>query len=470
MTSSIREFVRRETKEHIDFENFNELFYILYNLIQIDIDLENVEGISEQLIPSLEKLAAQNYCRDDEISAGGKLINCLEPFAKKCLYIISPQKYKDLEKEKKKNKYVNGKPYIALARYLQELGTPSTAPREERNDRTQIMFDARELRNETIHDQYSWSNEKCFHIIGLVLSAYLLIIEKNKEELYVALQGKKVLHRYSELDLSKFGKMTVLTVRNMLDAGVKYNTGKIKHIKQYRDGELLSTAKLDEEGRFIKREGQYKGGRKITETHYDKMPDGTIKEYDSVVYEDVDVKDQFKSNEYYLLSYNESGQNHYMECHYLRDGGEDSLESTIEVEGTSDGGIRIITTRCKERYKAWYEKEDNNNYSSKMVREYNSRGQVLRTYRVEGNKSRDWDRYIYEDGVLVRKETPGRKAYVEVLHIQNEDIYREVDEEGVSGQVIEKRVFEDDRIIKIIKSSRNEDGTKSELVIEYEYY
>ena len=90
-SQTVKRFVRLETKEYYEKENFDEVYFMLQHIIECDIEAPGITGLSERLPYALNRIAEDGLTRQDIMTFFPIVWQKFEPYVKKILYIIDPK-------------------------------------------------------------------------------------------------------------------------------------------------------------------------------------------------------------------------------------------------------------------------------------------------------------------------------------------------------------------------------------------
>ena len=79
LNSKVKDYLFVETRKLIKFNDFDEIYYALEQIIAYDVASYAIEGISERMIDALNKIAVEKIDRDDTIFCFSTILNCFEP-------------------------------------------------------------------------------------------------------------------------------------------------------------------------------------------------------------------------------------------------------------------------------------------------------------------------------------------------------------------------------------------------------
>ena len=166
MNTAVKELFRRETADLVQFDDFNKIFYVIEQLIELDLEVSTLKGLSERLVPAFNKIAAEKMDRTDLVTTLPTVFGLFEPFVKKVLYIVDKSKFDALAADKRNS----------LQFYLNALGF---VPKRKDPGANKVIHEAYELRNSESHVCESWSNKELYNKLAYVLAAYMVVVDKQ---------------------------------------------------------------------------------------------------------------------------------------------------------------------------------------------------------------------------------------------------------------------------------------------------
>lgn len=237
MKTKVKNFILLETRDVMKFSNFDEIYYSFEQIIDYDVVAYAIEGISERMTISLERIASEKIDRNDILSCFYDIVKCFEPFVKKILYLLDKKKYKELQK----------KDISTLPDYLEALGLKVFLDEKSRTTESQQLFDTYKLRNIESHECQKWSYAKIFNKLQCLFCAYLIVTKKHLQELKRVLSGSLGENEYLFYDISSFQKMSPEYILLLLKWGIFSINPMIKCLKTSsgsvlfnKDGSLYS--------------------------------------------------------------------------------------------------------------------------------------------------------------------------------------------------------------------------------------
>ena len=141
MDVKVRDLFRQETSDRVKFKNFDDIYYIFEKLLDFDVPIQAVSGLSEQFTVALDTIATSKLDRLDMLRNFPLVWGNFEVYVKKIVYIINRKKYKELKENA-----------AGLAGYLKVLDIEVNVPEYSRTDRTEIIFRIYKLRNIDAHE------------------------------------------------------------------------------------------------------------------------------------------------------------------------------------------------------------------------------------------------------------------------------------------------------------------------------
>lgn len=179
--NKIKDNIILETKDYfnnkkINVENIIDLFHSVL-MVRID-DEPKLQGVSVQIPKALVDILDEDSTKNMQLLAFGTLVK-FEPFLKKLIYILFPEKYNALKIEKK-----------ALAAVIKALklnpnriqyDDPSEFQKMSYYDYDYHLYKAYNLRNTESHDMQLWSNRELMENIESLLIFYLEVVSTYEE-------------------------------------------------------------------------------------------------------------------------------------------------------------------------------------------------------------------------------------------------------------------------------------------------
>lgn len=455
MNLKVRNMFRIESKDYISFENFNEIYYVLEQMIEYDVDVPEVAGLQERLPYALQKIATEKLDRNDIITFFPIIWGKFEPYARKVLYILDPIKYSQTRTHSR-NSLVDVLKAIGVTVFIQDP--------KKRTMETEAIFTAYQLRNGEAHECETWSLRDCYDKMAKVITAYLIVTEKALPDLKTvmkAVPNEKRLRILNEKDFKAINvdifdcRYTQLMFFNLSDFFSHYR--RIGGTEYNIDGWRISCSY----------ESSYY--RNMSETFYSYERDGQkiIKQKRRTGNSD---KTGSADEPYYsLYKYNDESKLVKIE-RYQIDGinGESMPRSVVDIDYQTDGSI-VITHKTITRNLSTIKKPDDKEFDIRIndIRVFDSKGRIIK----RGNSSFHYS----DDGSIMRIEYPDY-SFDEFRLIGN-NMYRVHKWRNRDDEVIrEKRLYQDGKLKKIIKY-REQDCSEKKLgnqeildVYDFEYF
>ena len=454
MNTAVRDFVRLETNGAYFEAPFDEIFYYFKRIIEYDIDIDCVEGISERLGNSLQTISGSKLDRSDMLTLFPAVWASFEPFTKKVLYLVDEEAFNRITSDK----------HSSIVDYLKKLGFPVFVEESKRTINSNIIYNSYLLRNDSSHECRKYSNGKLYKNLDNILAALLIIVDKNLEKIKAGMTAHSIYHSCS-FELTN--NQQVMRILNTLDmstgcladfSGIKTRT--IKHFDKTRTKELY-----DEKGRLA---SKIVNSAEITYKYsfqYDENINGDVDRCVeiSVFNDPKHGGDYTRDEDSIIYSYNDEDKLYKIDYYDKNKEGSPIVTRTIMVEYEDDGSLTVslidINRRTGDARKVGVYHYDN------MLRKISGKnGLLTMTYEYA------------EDGSLKQiKEIGGTFYTVEVLgdnvfvkhHINSDD----------EGKIIEKWKLNKDGRIVTKQIARQKNNTRliryedsPSTTIFYEYY
>lgn len=89
MDVKVRDLFRQETSDRVKFKNFDDIYYIFEKLLDFDVPIQAVSGLSEQFTVALDTIATSKLDRLDMLRNFPLVWGNFEVYVKKIVYIIN---------------------------------------------------------------------------------------------------------------------------------------------------------------------------------------------------------------------------------------------------------------------------------------------------------------------------------------------------------------------------------------------
>ena len=462
MNSKVRDLFRIETKDIVTFQNFNQIYYVFEQMVLYDVDVPEIEGLSERLSNALEKVASEKLDRNDIITFFPIIWGKFEPYARKILYIVNPSKYEK----------IHGNNNSSLVNVLEKLGVKVfVQKRSDRTKETDAIFTTYKLRNAEAHECETWSVRKCYDNLAKALSAFLIITNKALSDIQLVMEGVPEEKRIKGPLLQDIATIQVDIFDARVTEDIFYNLNdffsnyqRIGNWEYDRNGWLISSSNITEEYESVTSyDYEYKENR-IVKCNLIK----------NTLRPKLGNEPKQEAEGYYEYYYNDQKQIIKIK-RFLRDTRSESfsLNTIIGVEYLTDGRISITKKDFHKKINlTWNTKDkEENEIKCTVERIYNQEGQLVKKIMDKDNIVT----FIYSNnGMLSRIENPDY-SFDEIKYI-GENVFRiRTNRNEESGQIVEKRLYTQGRLKKIqYYKNQEQEGNKTsdpvlskEMTIEY---
>lgn len=450
MDPKVKSLFRIETKDIITFEDFDRVFYVFQQLVLYDIDVPEIEGLSERLPYALNTVATEKLDRNDIITFFPIIWGKFEPYARKLLYVIKPEKYEEICRKRKGT----------LQNVLEGIGIKVFVKGVNRTDETQAVFETYKMRNVEAHECELWSVRECYDQLAKTIAAFLIITKKVLPEVQIAMEKIPADRRIVVSDIN-YPTTTVDIFDERYSCDLFYNLNdycsgyrRIGEREYDRNGWILSWHFLWKDHESVTRYEYETDGKRIIKCKLVETPHRTpVKEG----FEDKDVG-------YYTYGYDYDGKlNKIQRFRWESRLKKYFLRQIIEIEYLTQGGV-IVTKRV---YRLRDNQESKDEYEVEK-RYYDSKGFLI----WRNNECGD-TQYMYSDnGVLTRIEYPDN-SFDEIKYL-GDNVFRIHRNRNVEV-IKEKRLYLAGRL-RTIQWFRNRGGLgkptdepqlTNEFVIDY---
>lgn len=453
MNSKVRDFFQIETDRILIIDNFDDVYHVFEQLVELDVEVPREEGLRERLPYALEKITCDKIDRNDVITFFPIIWQKFESYVKKLVYLIDRDKFEALSVDHR-----NG-----LWQYLGALNYVAPFP--------DIIQKACKLRNKESHSCESDSLRYCYNSLAYALAAYLYVTRnaipklktlKNQIPDLFKIDLSVVRHYNINTDCSRpfFNRLYRLSD---ITAHIK----RIEHpdyVETYDDtGMLVSTCSKsieDERGNVSFHRSRYE---------YKRVTDHLVRCYVISEYsgytEEKRLLKEFKydqSNRLVSISFFTSNNRHGT-----------YKSGDFYIEYCPDGSI--VTTRINWRpidkftKYADHKKIDGELYmSNSTIKEYDKFG-LLRTIKDENGKT--ISRYVYSDEGVLTNIVHAHHHSQRVEIIGNCIYFYEVNPVNDTEKLIQKLIYNEEKLAEIVSFPQDSDGRENSSgyrsIIEY---
>lgn len=435
MDTKVRDLFEIETRDLVNIINFRKVYSVFEQIVLYDIDVPDLEGLGERLQYAFNKIATDKLDRNDIITYFPIIWGKFETYARMILFLVNRKEYNKLTKDD------------SLVNVLEKLGLKVFVTKNDRNERTDAIYNTYNVRNTDAHKCEKWSIKTFYETLQYVLAAYLIVTENSYEQLEkkmaqkgistfcedeVIIKGIDILDRYYKRfdNLSTVNDKIISIIGRDSERHFDEKGLLVKEVFHGSDGFVFKTD-------F---EYEYKDDmpilqKRITrryhkEKQYEEETDTRLYHYD---YDDrlsmIEVLDEKRRK------------------------GE---SRTIKIEYLTNGGILIKDTHVRPAIRG---KEDPSVQIE--ARRYNSKGALLSVENGEGNI---YCKYTYEDEHLI--EIWDARTKIEIDYIGDNVIKKRWSSEKNDYVILSKQRFQDGRLIEIVGFDKDgKEGGK--VVIEY---
>ena len=450
MKTEVRNLFRIETKGIVNFENFNQVYYVFEQMVRYDIDVPELEGLSERLTYAFNKIATEKLDRNDVITFFPIIWTKFEPYVKKLLFIINPSGYSSIREERG-----------SVVDVLAKLGISVFVEKGKRTSETEAIFLAYSLRNTEAHECEFWSLAECYEKLAMVMAAYLIVTNNTLIEIRTAMEVVPAERSIKIPMLSDFTSIKVDIFDFRYNHPIFYSINdfftQYHHINGYEYNKDGWTIHYSDETEDHKSEEHYKYQKKrgtvfkclIDSTTYFKKTEDQIRKFGCRVYS--------YDNDRRLIQVSCSEKENEKD--------EFQIQEMYKIEYQTDGGIMITRFRKKRRHHYFNdstEKESNNEMEILNIKHFDNKGRLYKLTEKGGEVN-----YIYaENGSLTRIED--YDGNIQEFKILGNNIFRIIknknDEDGV---IAEKRLYQEGKLVKILRYSigkKENDKTNSPVI------
>lgn len=438
LNSKVKDYLFVETRKLIKFNDFDEIYYALEQIIAYDVASYAIEGISERMIDALNKIAVEKIDRDDTIFCFSTILNCFEPYVKKVLYLIDKAKYDELRKKEN----------ASLPDYLAALELKVFRDKKDRTDRSDKIYLAYKLRNINSHECRKWSFLEIYENLQILLCSYLIVVEKKLVELKNVFGGLGVCIKYESFNIDSFKKMRPEDMIKFIRLGI-YNMDPMVRSLKFGSGSVKSISFFDREGLCV--DDTYEAKNYHVKTLYSYQEKDNIYRTDisSTVNADGFITDEREG--YWTYRYNSQGKIEEA-IYYEFKNGIETRKKAILFSYFSDGGIQIIEGK--------YTTQSNID----MIRLFNNTGRLA---SIESNGHRTVFKYENDQLSMII----GTSVIVDVKRIGNEQFFIEKENNKQEAVLKQKRLYNDNNLLIRVEWYRKEkESNKLSLAWDIEYH
>lgn len=434
----VKEFLFIETRKLIKFNNFDEIYYVLEQIIELDVASYAIEGISERMIDALNKFAVEKIDREDTIFSFLAIVHCFEPYVKKVLYLIDKAKYDELRKKEN----------ASLPDYLAALELKVFRDKKDRTVRSDKIYLTYKLRNINSHECRKWSFLEIYESLQILLCSYLIVVEKKLVELKNVFGGLGVCIKYEPFNIDSFKKMRPEDMIKFIRLGI-YNMDPMVRSLKFGSESIKSISFFDREGLCV--EDTYEAKNYHVKTLYSYQEKDNIYRTDisSTVNTDGLITDERKG--YWTYRYNSQGKIEEA-IYYEFKNSIETRKKAILFSYFSDGGVQII-----ERNYLISSNRD-------MISFFNNKGR-LASIENDGHRTV----FKYEDDQL--SKVIGTSVIVDVKRIGNEQFFIERENNKQEAVLKQKRIYNDNNLlIRVERYRKEKESNKLSLAWDIEYH
>ena len=460
MKSKVRDLFRRETKEIKVFDNFNQIYYVVEQMVLYDVDVPELEGLSERLPYALNKIASEKLDRNDIITFFPIIWNKFESYVRKLLFIIRPDEYQMIRKAKNSS----------VKDVLEVMGIKVNVAEPYRTKETEAIHTVYTLRNSEAHVCETWSIRKTYDKLAKTLAAYLIVTNKVLSEIQSVMKGVPDNKKIYIPSSNGFQRVKFDVFDDRYDLNISYNIFDYIY-KCHKIGEF----EFDENGwiissHFLNTKDDYES---VTKYIYEKENNRIIKRRDvsTIIRSRWDKVPKEEERSYRLYSYDDENNIIKVEHYRYKIRAQSFVKIlAMEIEYLSDGGVSIIRKQFSDSYNGSSGKYDS---VTRVIdiRHYNSKG-----YLTNKSNPSMGSKYIYSENGLLKRIEYSDYSF-DVIHYIGDNIFRiHKNREEEEGYILEKR-FAPEGKLKSIQRFKNEDddGNKTEVPeligeIDIEYY
>lgn len=427
MNTKVKDFILLETREVIQFNNFDEIYYIFEQTIDHNVAAYAVEGISERMTTALNQIATEKIDRMDILSCFSELSSCFEPYVKKILYLVDKKKYDELKRKKN----------TSLPNYLEALGLSAFEDEDKKTPRSTQLRDTYKLRNIASHECRKWSFVTLYKKLQGLLCSYLIIIEKQFRKLKEVLFNKELNNKYCPFNINSFKRMSPEYILRFLEWGIYTMNPMIKRLRN-ESGML----RFDQEGLLDC--GTYKAKDYNVEDSFVYQKEEHIhrrERYSLKVANGVHSK---LITEYCEYFYDLNGRVVEAVYYSYTNKNEYRKQRSIFLTFLSNGGLEIVDRR--------HTLEADND----TVMSFDNTGRLL-------SKQNEKEQVVYEyvNGEL--SKIVGCRGIVEVKRMDCEQIFVEKEVNRNEGILTEKRIYDGKNLIRRELYKKNEKNGTNEV-------
>lgn len=435
MNSKVKDFILLETREAIIFNKFDEIYYIFEQIIDYDIASYAIEGISERMTDSLYRIAVEKTDRADMIFCFLAISNCFEPYVKKVLYLINKEKYDELRNKKNSS----------LPDYLDALGLKVFLTPNNRSNRSEKIFLSYKLRNIDSHECRKWSFFKIYENLQNLLCAYLIVAEKHLEELKKVFSDEEQYNKRCFLNIESFKKMRPEIILKFIKLGIYCMDPMVKSLK-VKGGSSVSISLYNKEGLCVS--DIFEAENYTLKMSYIYQGKDNIYKTEQLSYINSNGVITKEKEGHWIYQYNTQGK--ITEAvFYKYKNGKEHKRNSIFLTYFSDGSLQIL------------ERKHESHSDIDMVSLFDNKG---RLNSVEYNGHRTV--YKYKNDRLTT--IIGTSVTVDVQYIGCEQLFIEKETNMDDTVLKEKRIYNDNLLIRVERYRKKKDGEGYELSISWD--
>lgn len=445
MNIRVRDFFRIETKDIITFENWDQIYYVFEQMVEYDVDVPELEGLRERLPYAFNKIATEKLDRNDIITFFPIIWGKFESYAKKLLFITNPSEYAEIRKNKDKS----------LVKVLQKMQTNVFTNPKDRDNETEAIYTAYELRNNEAHECEKWSVRKCYDKLAKVMAAFLIITNKALPELQLAMQA-----------MPDERKIRILPLRKICDIGVdifdiRYNQNLFFNLNDYYTQYCsVDLYRYDKKGWLLSDESIHYGYKNKTEYLYEKREGMVVKRIGHIIRTNMNNNNEEKEDDSEYRIYNYDDENKLVRVEIIRGNYRDNKYSKriiVDIDYLTNGGIKIIKKEIIPMDRYIKSDSDTERIGIIDVKEFDCEGRLLAHNGIRGDV-----KYVYSDNGSLSRIEYSDYSFDEIKTIGDNQLIIHKDNLDNQGYLKEKRLYSEGKLMMIQKYSIFQKGRRME--------
>lgn len=464
MNTKVRDLFRIETKDIVSFTNFNQIYYVFEQMVLYDIDVPEIEGLSERVPYALNKIATEKLDRNDIITFFPIIWGKFEPYVRKLLYIINPSKYRKVRNNKNSS----------VVNVLAELGIKVFVQEKDRTKETEAIYTTYNLRNTEAHVCETWSICKCYDKLAKTLAALLIVTNKVLPDIQIAMKG---VPKEKQIRVPLMENVTSIKV-DIFDA--RFHRYFFYNLNDYYSKyQRIDCWEYNRNGWLVSEHHNHGGDESLTTYEYEYKGELVVR--CNVIKKEPHTKSEDNLKEkktgYYTYSYNDQNQIIMVQQYDTPIGYDDSfyLCFIIEIEYLTDGGLcikhkRMRDKRLQNRSYLMRKENEEDTVVSTEIRYYSPDGRLIK--RCKGQNIAN---YFYSDSGMLSKIEYTGNLFDEVKYIGDNMIIIRKERDDEIGFIWQKRLFKNGKLRKIQYYSNTDRNRKrlespilaNEIFIEY---